>query len=217
MTCTVCPHERRTEIDDALVMGESARSIAKRFGGPSHVAFHRHRDCIREDLRIAREKRGTRLLQRVERLADKLERMADDCEREMREALPDHETEGVTALLVVLKKRAAQATLFLAAARELRPTFHLMGELNGEIVAASVQGFLAALGANNEAEVRSWREVAKAGEAMTLEECEAEGVALLRLVLAEKPEAAGRIVAELGGLPALSPKRNGSPNGHGHD
>lgn len=44
MTCSICHHERRMEIDQALVAGEPLRAIAARTG-TSKSAIMRHRDA----------------------------------------------------------------------------------------------------------------------------------------------------------------------------
>ena len=42
MTCSICRHEQRSEIDTALIRSESLRNIAKQFG-TSATALHRHK------------------------------------------------------------------------------------------------------------------------------------------------------------------------------
>lgn len=54
-TCTICQHNRREEIDRALVDGESFRNIAQRTG-TSTTALHRHKtQHIPKSLALARE------------------------------------------------------------------------------------------------------------------------------------------------------------------
>ena len=54
-TCTICRHQRRNEIDGALVEGESLRNIAKRTG-TSATALHRHKaQHIPKSLVLAQE------------------------------------------------------------------------------------------------------------------------------------------------------------------
>jgi hypothetical protein len=54
-TCTICRHQRRNEIDGALVEGESLRNIAKRTG-TSATALHRHKaQHIPKSLALANE------------------------------------------------------------------------------------------------------------------------------------------------------------------
>ena len=54
-TCSICKHQKRSEIDAALVSPDSLRTIAKRFE-TSAAALHRHRStCIFEQLSKAKE------------------------------------------------------------------------------------------------------------------------------------------------------------------
>jgi hypothetical protein len=55
MTCSVCRHEQRSQIDAALIRSDSLRNIAKQFG-TSAAALHRHRNaCVRDQLSKAKE------------------------------------------------------------------------------------------------------------------------------------------------------------------
>ncbi len=55
MTCSVCRHQQRAEIDIALVRPDSLRAIAGRFG-TSKSALERHRaNCISEQLSKSKE------------------------------------------------------------------------------------------------------------------------------------------------------------------
>ena len=54
-TCTICRHERRNEIDQALLDCESLRNIARRTG-TSTTALHRHKtQHIPRSLVLAKE------------------------------------------------------------------------------------------------------------------------------------------------------------------
>lgn len=188
--CTVCPHEHRAAIDSAIIAGETSRAIARQHGlGKDTV--QRHRECIGAALRSAVEKRGTRLLQRVERLADQLETMADEC--------------------VTEKQRGA----FLMTARELRPTFQLVGQLNGEIMAASVEGLIRGMGFQNETELRSAVDRGRVPANLSLDDCEADGIELLALVLSERPERRAAILSALGGKLLGGANGRHEPNGNG--
>lgn len=54
MTCTICKHEKRAEIESALVTGKSLRDIAGQFS-VSKSAVNRHRTCISETLEAGRK------------------------------------------------------------------------------------------------------------------------------------------------------------------
>ena len=83
-------------------------------------------------------------------------------------------------------------------ARELRPTLELMGKMTGEIQAASIAAFLAALGVRDESEVRSALELVRTSASPSLEQCEEESVALLLMVLRERPERRMPVLERLG-------------------
>ncbi len=67
-TCTICRHEQRQEIDEALVAGESFRSIAFRFD-TSHMAVRRHKEDLSGKLVKAAERREER---RADSLVDQI-------------------------------------------------------------------------------------------------------------------------------------------------
>jgi hypothetical protein len=77
-TCTICGHERRSEIDRALVGSESFRNIAKRFS-VSTSALHRHRN---EHIpgRLLKAKDAEELTQ-ADALRAELEYVKSDAER----------------------------------------------------------------------------------------------------------------------------------------
>jgi hypothetical protein len=54
-TCTICGHERRDEIDQALVSGTGLRKVAERFSGTSVTALHRHKTHVRANIAMAHE------------------------------------------------------------------------------------------------------------------------------------------------------------------
>jgi DNA-binding FrmR family transcriptional regulator len=55
-TCTICKHQERMEIENALARGESLRDIARQFGA-SKDAVNRHQRCIAEALLKSRQDR----------------------------------------------------------------------------------------------------------------------------------------------------------------
>ena len=177
MTCTLCSHEKRVEIDKALILGVTERGIARQYGRDKS-AVHRHRSCIANLLAKADKRIAGRIALRVEGLIGQLEEMA----REAHDA------------------KAARA--FLDAVRELRPTYELGAKLNGEMQAASVQAFLAAIGVRTEAEVRSALDLTRSSELATVDEIEREAIEALRMVLGEKPDRLLPILAALGGISA---------------
>jgi len=85
MTCSICPHEQRDEIDKALVSGRSLRDMAGQFR-VSKSALDRHRDHVKATLvkaAVRREtSRGATLLDRIHGLEDHARRLAMVCESE---------------------------------------------------------------------------------------------------------------------------------------
>ena len=173
--CTVCSNEKRREIDNAIILGGSDRALSRRFG-PSHDAVSRHRAHIADLLAKADAKLGGVYARKITALVERLERMADECDTE--------------------KLRGA----FLMTVRELRPTYELGAKLTGEMQAASVQGFMAALGVRAESEIRSALDLTRSSELATVDEIEREALEALRMVLGEKPERLLPILSALGGL-----------------
>ncbi|MGQ0721009.1 MAG: hypothetical protein ACT4PE_05475 [Candidatus Eiseniibacteriota bacterium] len=172
MTCSVCSHEKFAEIDAALVSGEKPWSIAARFQ-LSRSSVQRHRKCISAALQRKADMPALTARGVIEKLVRKLERLADDCETER-----DRE-------------------MFLRTSDRLTRAAETFGKLNGEIQAASVQAFLAALGVQTEAEVREALHLKRSAAQPSLEECREEAVALLRMVMAERPEWRAGIMAQL--------------------
>ena len=65
-SCSICLHIKRSEIEKALIAGESERSIAKRFGA-SASAIHRHKVEHRaETVKRAERKHGAQPATRPE-------------------------------------------------------------------------------------------------------------------------------------------------------
>ena len=81
--CTICTHQRRPEIDRALLAGEPLRNIAQRYG-TSPAALHRHKGHVAGVLRAQQALTVERLLsdladlqQRALRLLAKAEGSGD--------------------------------------------------------------------------------------------------------------------------------------------
>lgn len=110
--CTICRHESREAIDQALLAGEPLRNIAKRYG-TSPTALHRHKAGDLPKV-IVRAKEagevlhGEKLLDQVRSLIRKAEGILD---------------------------RAENDRTALAAIRELRETIMLLGKMTGELQA----------------------------------------------------------------------------------
>jgi hypothetical protein len=111
-TCTVCRHPERDAVERDLAQGLPYRDIASRHG-LSRDAVRRHRNDhlapMLAKVQAARERKGSRLLDRVEDLYARARRVLDAAEAEGR------------------------ASLSLAAIRELRSTCELLGRITGEL------------------------------------------------------------------------------------
>jgi hypothetical protein len=111
--CTVCAHDDRGAIDQALVLGQPLRDIARRHG-PSKDALARHaRAHVSPALAVVRrerEEQGARtLLDRLEDLYRRADRILEAAELD------------------------AKPTLMLSAVRELRGLIEVIGKATGEI------------------------------------------------------------------------------------
>jgi len=165
MVCQVCPSGKRAEVDDGLLAGVPERTISKRTG--LHASsIHRHRECIRTALKRAELSEARSIKGRVEKLISHLEKLADESAAE--------------------GKPGAQ--LLLQAARELRPTLTLMGQVNGEIASASVAALFQALGVSGEHEVRGALDVRRSMGSASIDDYEQEVLASIRFLVAEKPD-----------------------------
>lgn len=111
--CTICSHDDRESIDEALVAGTAYRNLAERYG-LSLAALSRHRnDHVSAALQavvIEREHdAASSLLDRVESLIGRTERLLSTAEE---------------------SGKVAQA---LGAVRELRALLELLGKASGEL------------------------------------------------------------------------------------
>ena len=88
-TCTVCRHPQRTPIDEALILGQSLRNIAKRFG-TSVTALFRHEDHIPTALAASKaaqeENRSERLLDTVRKIEGEMTAFLTEAKTVMTEA-----------------------------------------------------------------------------------------------------------------------------------
>ena len=112
-TCTVCSHPNLPDLNAALLMGESLRNIAKRFGTSASAAYRHHREHLRLPLVRAKETTeaggGGTLMGKVMHLEEHARRLGKKAEDlgDLRGAM--------------------------AAVRELVRIVELMGRLQGEL------------------------------------------------------------------------------------
>src|SRR5215469_18642079 len=136
MTCRVCGHKKRLEIDRALLEGQSLRDIAKRTGTTAsslqrHKAEHLARSLVKahEAREIARADSLLDDVRNAEGRAERLYGVAEDILEEAREA-----KELKTAIGAI--RAAAHATAERRNLMALRGT--LTGELSNVAEAANV-------------------------------------------------------------------------------
>lgn len=120
MTCTVCRHQAREDVDRALVGGESQRVIATRYGLTQAAVGRHSQNHLPATLVEASVERGVEhgqaLLSQVEWLLG-----------ETKDSMTRSKTDG--------KEKD-----FLAGARETRHTMELVGRLTGELKEESRAG-----------------------------------------------------------------------------
>src|SRR5215471_1235629 len=113
-TCTICRHEKRQEIDEALVAGEAFRNIAKRFES-SWQAVRRHKEHLSVKLVKAAERREDRhansLIDQVDALAARTKALLD-------EVFPEQKQKG----------QKVNPRDVAAAVREVRETLRLTAQ-----------------------------------------------------------------------------------------
>jgi hypothetical protein len=127
MTCKVCGHKKRLEIDRALLEGQSLRDIARRTGTTAsslqrHKADHLARDLVKahEAWEVARADSLLDDVRKAEGQAERLLEVAEDILDEAREA-----KELKTAIGAI---RAAAGVM-----AERRQFMELRGALTGEL------------------------------------------------------------------------------------
>ncbi len=118
-TCTICRNERRQEIDEALVAGESLRSIALRFD-TSHMAVRRHKEHLSGKLIKAAERREER---HADSLVDQLDTLLSRAKALLDEVFPEKRQNEQK-----VKPRDVAAVV-----REVRETLLLMGRMTGQL------------------------------------------------------------------------------------
>jgi hypothetical protein len=118
-TCTICTHAQRQAIDEALVAGESFRSIAFRFD-TSHMAVQRHKKHLSGKLVKAAERAEER---HADSLVEQLDTLLSRAKALLDEVFPEKRQNGQ-----VVKPRDVAAAL-----REMRETLLLMGRMTGQL------------------------------------------------------------------------------------
>jgi len=112
-TCTVCGHEARTEIDEALVTGSAVDELARRYRLKA-TSLRRHRDGHLPVALVAAKQAGDAA--QAGKLVDRVSRLAQDLETDLATA-----------------RRGGNLDVSLRILRELRGYLELLGRVTGEL------------------------------------------------------------------------------------
>jgi transposase-like protein len=108
--CTVCLHPERKAIDAAIVGGAYYRAVARQFGlTRDSVRRHQENHVSPALVKVAAERQARSLLQRVQDLVDRTEALLERAEQ------------------------SGSVVQALAAVRELRGSYELLGRATGEL------------------------------------------------------------------------------------
>lgn len=118
-TCTICRHEQREAIDQALVDGEAFRNIAKRFDS-SWQAIRRHKEHLSQRIVKAAERREDR---HADSLIDQVDALAARTRALLDEVFPEQRQNG----------QKVNPRDVAAAVREVRETLRLTAQLTGQL------------------------------------------------------------------------------------
>jgi hypothetical protein len=113
-SCSICRHEKRVEIDEALVCSTPVRNIAARFK-TSASSVHRHKLHLPGEL--AKAKRAGEVA-RADDLLDRVEHLIAKCEK---------------IAVAASKQKKKNWAAALGAYREIRQCLELLGRLSGEL------------------------------------------------------------------------------------
>jgi hypothetical protein len=116
MTCKVCRHKKRKEIDRMLVDGASLRDIAKQFSVTSAALHRHHAKHIPATLAAAKEATEAA---NADTLLARIQRLIDDGQDILKRA-----------------KQAKEWSAALSAIGQLRGCFELLAKVTGELKAA---------------------------------------------------------------------------------
>jgi len=178
-SCRVCRHPLRRVIDEALARRETLAEISGKFG-LRKSSVHRHKAHI------------AAALKKVER-----EEIAS---AESARAVVLEVVAELRALIPTVKARMnGSSAEFVNAIEALGRNGERLGRITGEISAAPVQNLFVSLGVRGEADIRAALEVARGAESTSIDDWQADGVELLRMVMRREPERRIAILEALSG------------------
>ena len=174
MTCTVCRHPNREEIDRLISSTVPERNIAARYG-LSPGAVHRHRrKHITGSLTDTDRAKAVTALEHSIWLVSKLRAMAEGMESVPRQ--------------------------FAHVADVLNRSVAVLARITGEIQSPTVQQFVVSVGARDEAEIRSALSLIRGAGYLTLEAARDDAVALIELAMTQDPEWAREVRLRLASI-----------------
>lgn len=210
--CTACSHEKRKAINRALVAGMPNRRIAARFG-LAETSVRRHRGCITAALAAAATQDAPTARGMILELVADLRDVAQQCLEggsiaelveelhEARKGAPDELRRVINDVV----RMVGSLDMFLRTADRVTRASEVYGKINGEIASTQISALFVELGVRDASELRGALATVRTSEAAALDDVEREAVDALRLVIAEHPERASRIVSALGIVPEREP------------
>lgn len=129
--CTICGHDDRLNMEQALVNGKSLNQVATQFG-VARSSLNRHKNnCVAETIAVAKqaqaELRGLRLVDRVRMMDQYVDEVIHRARHPepVTEVLPDGET--------ITKTPPPNDRIILAAVKEARSNAELVAKMLGDI------------------------------------------------------------------------------------
>lgn len=212
--CSICIHPERDSIEAAIGQGISSRAIAKRFGvGNVPVGKHRAEHltaAVARGFDLREMTRCKDLAGRVEFLLLETADILEAAREGKQEVVCPYHEERVTFEVKTNSVRDR-----VTAAREVRETLRLVGELSGKLTSGNVTLLFADLGVSDAEEMRRIVERDRASSNVELDEDLLEDcLSTAAMILAERPdlwERARAMFNERATRPALPAHENGSP------
>lgn len=194
--CPICTHSARASLDQMLLDGRPYPEVAEAASCTvarvnTHAKRHLRESFYRLergfDLREVAYARS--LAQRAEALlletVDILEAARikkKQVKADVRCVMCKHEQE------VTVTVEVSDISSRVAAAREVRSTLETIGKISGEIKTGDVKQLFINLGVRNEDELRSAIALKRSADAIDMDDCYRDAVALLEMVLREQPQ-----------------------------
>src|SRR5438270_4734985 len=125
--CSICSHEQRQAIDEALLAGESFRNLGERFEMSTTSLFRHKTEHLAATLKAAHEENerlhAESLIEYVHKLRERTESLYHEATQLLHEAKQGKDLKGALSAI----REAANVT------REARGNANLLGQLTGEL------------------------------------------------------------------------------------